>query len=434
MSKLRNKLRRRVERWLSDPDDYLRSIMDTSGFVSISTIASFPSLQAKTNPSDLTTTLSASSRFILSSDRTRVRLRSDHDDQGMESDSSVDDFEIPTDFVVMFDFKGTPLAKISPKKSEFYLARNIARIVSIKNTLTTRAIQLLIKPLGYDEGIQQHGAYTIGEEHENCVVCGQRETTKHHVVPYTYRKHFPYTLKCNQSFDVVNLCNDCHQKYEGLADLERDYIAEEYEVPLMRNSDPHVQWLRTVRNAAVALIKPGEENIPAQRKEELQSVVRRFVDQYMIETEDDSEREEANEHEKTLLLRKHQLSVPIDRQLLTTDFLSRLTSLSELKDIVGFKSHGRLVCEKLLEGDMASQMTGEVTSREVVDESELVCLDDLYSEYELATLETVHWQARFDLSQFPRLCYFIERWRGHFINTMHPRYLPKGWETGCGLK
>lgn len=50
-----------------------------------------------------------------------------------------------------------------------------------------------------------------------CVVCGQTDIdklTKHHIVPYEFRKHFPEHYKSNLSILVIGLCGDCHSIYE----------------------------------------------------------------------------------------------------------------------------------------------------------------------------------------------------------------------------
>ncbi|KAL0232604.1 hypothetical protein GEMRC1_011351 [Eukaryota sp. GEM-RC1] len=155
----------------------------------------------------------------------------------------------------MFDFEGNALARISSKKADFYLARNIARPVKVIHTLELKAIQLLIKPLGHDT-LDTHGLYVIGPQEEICVVCGCTDNiTHHHLVPFCYRKFFPHASKVNQSFDVVLLCSHCHESYEQVADLEKDSIADEFQCPLFRTDDPRVSYIRSVRTAALALLE-----------------------------------------------------------------------------------------------------------------------------------------------------------------------------------
>lgn len=48
-----------------------------------------------------------------------------------------------------------------------------------------------------------------------CVSCGVGyDLTRHHVVPYCYRRH--YGVK-HDSFDILSLCINCHSKYEAEA-------------------------------------------------------------------------------------------------------------------------------------------------------------------------------------------------------------------------
>jgi len=52
-----------------------------------------------------------------------------------------------------------------------------------------------------------------------CVECGTYDDlTKHHVVPSQYRKLLPIEYKSRSSFDIVIMCDTCHNKYELEAD------------------------------------------------------------------------------------------------------------------------------------------------------------------------------------------------------------------------
>lgn len=64
-----------------------------------------------------------------------------------------------------------------------------------------------------------------------CVVCGgQDELTKHHIVPYSFKKHFPLRYKNRTSFDVAVLCVDCHENYERHADKFKKELMDQHGV------------------------------------------------------------------------------------------------------------------------------------------------------------------------------------------------------------
>ena len=64
-----------------------------------------------------------------------------------------------------------------------------------------------------------------------CVCCGVNyNLTRHHVVPHSYRKHFPATYKNHKAFDVVYLCLDCHKEYENFSNELRKQIHKRYNV------------------------------------------------------------------------------------------------------------------------------------------------------------------------------------------------------------
>lgn len=65
-----------------------------------------------------------------------------------------------------------------------------------------------------------------------CVCCGTTEhLTKHHVIPYMYRKTLHLKFKGNSHHDVLPLCYFCHQKYELIADVFKNELNKEYQVP-----------------------------------------------------------------------------------------------------------------------------------------------------------------------------------------------------------
>lgn len=96
------------------------------------------------------------------------------------------------------------------ERCQWYLERKLAEILE-KNPLS---IKLNFKPNGKGERHDLLKAERINK----CVVCGEenlKALTRHHLIPYEYRKYFPDHEKGHNSFYVVPICNNCHAKYEA---------------------------------------------------------------------------------------------------------------------------------------------------------------------------------------------------------------------------
>jgi len=119
--------------------------------------------------------------------------------------------------------EGEPLCRASQRKVNFYLRNNLAEYVGDKQ------IRLTFEPNGPgDKG----NAYMLLPRANHCAVCGVTERlTKHHIVPYCYRRWFPNRLGSRNSYDVVALCVDCHERYEQLAHQRRCEIAAALNIP-----------------------------------------------------------------------------------------------------------------------------------------------------------------------------------------------------------
>jgi hypothetical protein len=96
------------------------------------------------------------------------------------------------------------------KRAKWYLNRNLATTLNEDPLI----IKLNFQPKGNGERTE----YLKDLRENKCIVCGETNLellTKHHIIPYEYRKHFPYELKSHSSQYIVVLCADCHEKYEN---------------------------------------------------------------------------------------------------------------------------------------------------------------------------------------------------------------------------
>jgi len=119
------------------------------------------------------------------------------------------------------------------KKANWYLDRNLAIIID-DDPLT---IQLNFEPNGRGEKTE----YLKSIRKNKCVVCGEEDLevlTKHHLIPYEYRRHFPYKLKSHNSGYVVPICISCHEKYErDHANVLKVKLASEFGAPKNGNTN-----------------------------------------------------------------------------------------------------------------------------------------------------------------------------------------------------
>ena len=104
------------------------------------------------------------------------------------------------------------------KRYNWYLERNLAKVISDK------CIKLTFEPNGFGED-----DIFLSPRENKCVVSGNNiELTKHHVIPYQYRKHFPVEYKSRNANDVVALHVDIHYDYEKYADILKAELIKMY--------------------------------------------------------------------------------------------------------------------------------------------------------------------------------------------------------------
>jgi hypothetical protein len=120
----------------------------------------------------------------------------------------------------MLSPEGVLMNRTSAKRAEWYVTRGLAEWVD-DNTY-----QLTFTPNGL--GRHDDPFYT-DVSINRCVICGTEDRlTKHHVVPYMFRKLFPKYC-ANNHHDILIVCLDDHDKYERHADKLKDKILSPYQ-------------------------------------------------------------------------------------------------------------------------------------------------------------------------------------------------------------
>ena len=162
---------------------------------------------------------------------------------------------------------GVEMFHCGDRKKRWYLDRGLA--VTIPDRPDT--IRLTFEPNGPGHA---GDTYYLTPKDNVCVACGAtRRLTRHHVVPFGYRRHFPDRVKRHNYHDVVLLCASCHTAYETHAATLKDEIGREFGVPAQGTPGRFAPELVCVRKAACALHRYGDR-IPDGKRAALRQIVR----------------------------------------------------------------------------------------------------------------------------------------------------------------
>ncbi|KAL7594019.1 hypothetical protein Lser_V15G34725 [Lactuca serriola] len=305
---------------------------------------------------------------------------------------------------------GRLLCYCDRRKLEWYLQRDLAKVIEEEPP----AIMLLFEPKGRPE--DEGNDFYIQSKKNICVGCGEgNHYLRYRIIPSCYRIHFPEHLKSHRSHDIVLVCVDCHEKAHSAAEKYKKKVASEFSIPLfvqkvvdsneeshdesgtsfMKLADGGVSPLE-LRTAAMALLRHGPR-MPAQRCEELKEVVKKYYGGREISEEDlenallvgMSPHEKRRLHKKKgLSLNRNSLSCKKDEGKNDLEDVdpnpngSVFATCSSKLSLLGHGPHGKQVVDFLLKEH------GEDGVRE-----------------------------------------FCQRWRQVFVEAIHPRFLPGGWDV-----
>jgi hypothetical protein len=150
----------------------------------------------------------------------------------------------------VFHPNGKHMFTCSGKKARWYLDRDLAiQIDEYK-------MQFTFSPNGYGFADNEEFGKSIREA--KCVVSGIKDDLqRHHIVPYCYRKHFPFKYKSKNHHDVVLMNHDIHAEYEIEASKYKDELAKKYNIKTIGEyNKAYSQMIRDVnRDKSVLLGK-----------------------------------------------------------------------------------------------------------------------------------------------------------------------------------
>lgn len=178
--------------------------------------------------------------------------------------------DIPYSNCLLLSPEGVLMCRCSRKKADWYVTRDLGEVV----TEEPYTVRLTFTP----NGLGNHGdAFYLSERGNHCVVCGTtEELTRHHCVPYCFRKHFPENYKSHTSHDVLLVCESCHRKYE----IEATRIKSEMVRPVVDEScdQTRKEWFAWKAARAITM---HMDNLSGERFEELfQRLVNHFGEDF----------------------------------------------------------------------------------------------------------------------------------------------------------
>lgn len=258
-------------------------------------------------------------------------------------------------------------------KAEWYLNnRNKKTNKPLAIKIGEGKIKLQFQPNG--TGYDGNDVFGLSPRIVQCVVTGKKNNLqRHHIVPYCYRTHLPEEYKSKNHHDVVLIRYDQHQKYEREADKFKDKIAEMFDVKTLK--EYNIEYTKLLTNF--------------HSKERLQTI-------------------------------------------------SRLFSL--------FNAYGKIPKDKIIENlnyvaDHLGMDREQIFSYNYIQLYKLYAIikDQYYDEFdELKNLNKLEYDHGYNVVQKLKthqdIVDFVKMWRAHFIQTMKPKYMPKGWSVNYRVK
>ncbi|XP_042399699.1 protein RRP6-like 3 isoform X2 [Zingiber officinale] len=379
---------------------------------------------------------------------------------------------------------GRMLCYCDRKKLEWYLRRGLAKMVDEDPP----AIMLLFETKGRPE--DEGNEFYIQSKKNMCVGCGEKSHyIRYRIIPSCYRMHFPEHLKSHRSHDIVLLCVDCHEIAHSAAEKYKKQVAQEFGIPLFvqkivnsgestaatvastsmsADEETGVSPLQ-LRTAAMALLRHGS-NMPSGRLEELMQIVRTYFGRQEVSVEDleaallvgmspherrrfEKKRGLSFRHTEQNVVYKNHISSSsqinnhnkekdkesINDQRIHSNLSPVDTNGNLLLETFGSSSIQILNREVEIEQGNASYLKMDIENEDQLDDSSvnLLLMPDEITSSETAKKMSLlghgphgkqvveHLLRRYREEGVRQFC---QRWRKVFVDAIHPRFLPLGWD------
>lgn len=378
---------------------------------------------------------------------------------------------------------GRLLCYCDRRKLEWYLHRDLAKIVDENPP----AIMLLFEPKGRPE--DEDNDFYIHSKKNICVGCGEgSHYLRYRIIPSCYRMHFPEHLKSHRSHDIVLLCVDCHEIAHAAAEKYKKQIAAEFGIPLFvrkvvdsrqtqdasGTSASHdgtgVSPLQ-LRTAAMALLRHGQR-MPSNRREELIQIVMKYYGGREI-SEEDLERAllvGMTPHERRRLVKKRGSAYKKSTKSVIPEEQESCDSLTSTGKTCSKEDSNLLAAEDMDVSSFTLCSDLDVNAEILADNIEVtdsdrsrVCETKCISIVDTDVNESIspsngtvnsvsdgtvspkhnpklsllghgpHGKQVVDhlLKEYGEdgISQFCQRWRQVFVEAVHPRFLPAGWDV-----
>jgi hypothetical protein len=232
-------------------------------------------------------------------------------------------------------------------------------------------IQLTFEPNGHGFADNEDFGRSIREV--QCVVDGNKEDLqRHHIIPYCYRRYFPLEYKSKNHHDVVLMNHDTHAEYEIKAMKYKDVMAAKYAVDTIDSFNK--EYTKSIR-------RQNRSNTIVLSK--LNAIFRghgRIPNNKIREN----------------------LQFVADHIDIDFEFLCECNYVQLMK------------LYRLLGGEFRKEI------QKYQDENRHIYDHGYHLVQKLNTPEKME--------------VFVKLWRTHFIETMHPQFMPEGWSIDFRVK
>lgn len=220
---------------------------------------------------------------------------------GLETSFGVDkDRKIYGNCQVVYD--GILMFRCEKKRADWYLKtldRQTGEPIGELVSEDPYTVKLKFKPKGLGNHNKEFG---LTEMSNKCVSCGTEEyLTRHHVVPYCYRKFFPLSLKSHNFHDVLAMCVSCHEKYERSADKLKEQLSIEYNAPINGETTGSKDLIKFTK-IATTLLKDDLTKVPRLR---VRKMKRSLKKKFKIDRLTKKKLEEISKTQVTITKRTH---------------------------------------------------------------------------------------------------------------------------------
>lgn len=159
----------------------------------------------------------------------------------------------------------------SNRKINWYFKRGLIECIE------DNKYKFLFRPKGFDCIIKrQHPPILIENK---CVQCGATNNlTKHHIVPFSYRRYMPDEYKTHNPYDIMILCVKCHSDYEKVADILKSELSVQYNVPEVDMVDGYPQNYKTLQKirSILSIYNNNDIIIPQDKREKMKMELLEF--------------------------------------------------------------------------------------------------------------------------------------------------------------